>query len=150
MICSQRESEAEHQLSCLMKCPKSLVPGGENSVSCETSKRWIALLGSFQGAIPTTSLSAHPQCLSIVFLVVVFLNNNKAEWESIQFVYMVTLSLPWPQCQPAVQQTLPMATRGIKEKLWMDSCKPISAARKTTWNHKRGLVKSPSVRRDRQ
>ncbi|XP_067560636.1 E3 ubiquitin-protein ligase KCMF1 isoform X1 [Pseudorca crassidens] len=41
--------------------------------------------------------------------------------------------VPWegrPQYQPSVQQTLPVATRGIREKVWMDPCKSITAVRK--------------------
>ena len=30
----------------------------------------------------------------------------------------------------AVQQTWPVATRGIREKVWMDSCKSITTVRK--------------------
>lgn len=38
------------------------------------------MLGTFQGAIPTTFLTTLPQCLLMMFLVVAFLNSNKAVW----------------------------------------------------------------------
>lgn len=89
----------------LMKHPASWVPGGENSVSSETSKRCFALGSTFQGTIPTLSHCPPLQCLLVVFSVF-FLNSNKAECGSIQFMYLVSLSRLWPQSQPAVQQTL--------------------------------------------
>lgn len=109
-----------------MKCPKGWVPGGENLVSCETSKRWISLLGTSLGAIPTISLSTLPQCLLMVVLVV-FLNSNKAVWvhpvhgRGQYFFHGCSANQQpsrfcrWPQ--------------GVSE-VWMEPCKSITAARK--------------------
>lgn len=45
---------------------------------------------------------------------------------------MAHLSLPWPQSQPAVQQTWPVAARGVMEKVWMDLANPALLLEKPT------------------
>lgn len=107
-----------------------MIPGGENWSILWNYQEIIALLYTFQSTMPTTSLTALLQCLLICVLVVVFLNSNKAERESNQFLNMANSSLPWPQCQPAVQQTLRVATRDIGNKVWMDPCKSTAARKK--------------------
>lgn len=89
------------------------------------------LVRQFPWCHPFYLSHAFPWCLWIMFLVV-FLNSNKAEGGSI------SLSLPWPQFQPAVQQTgqWPQECQGER----MDgSCKSSTAASKTK-THKSGSV----------
>lgn len=147
MICSYRELETEDPLSCLMKCPKGWVPGGENLVSCETSKRWISLLGASLGAIPTLSLSTLPQCLLMVVLVVL-LNSNKAVW-----VHPVHGHGQCISSMAAVPTSSPAdfadGCKGYQKYGWSPASLSL-LLEKTNWNHESGSVKSPSAGRDRQ
>lgn len=58
------------------------------------------------------SLLYHGVCES--WFLVVFLNSNEGDCRSIQFRYMVNLSLSRPQSQPAFQQTLANGHKGYQ------------------------------------